>query len=164
MSNLVGQLCSVITLYRPLPHSGHRSSMWSQGGWFPPMLPGFHWEDTQVYKQRLQMNPSSGQRPALQSTACTEVLFLNTCSTLFLFFSVLKKAALQMNPVACNLQKRTRPVDMMWQVSQNHCPFSFMDDFKATRYAVSQDMPVIKTYLVWTHTYLSKKAGCFYFR
>lgn len=36
----------------------------------------------------------------------------------------------------------------MWQVSQNHCPFNFMDELRATRYAVFQDMKVIKAYLV----------------
>lgn len=36
----------------------------------------------------------------------------------------------------------------MWLVSQNHCLFNFMDEVKATSYAVFQDMLVFKAYLI----------------
>lgn len=110
------------------------------------MIPSCHWEGSS--EQRLQVNPSCGQRLSLQSTAYTAVLFFYSRRAFFSFVSVLKTAAFQVHPVSCNLQKQTRPVDTMWQVSQNHCPFNFMDELKATRSAFFQDMPVIKAYLV----------------
>lgn len=92
----------------PVTDLAHVKPRWvvsSRAPWLPL---GGH---TGIWAETLD-EPPPGQRLALQSTTCSDILFLNTCSVLFLFCSVLKRAALQNHPVACNLQKQTRLGDV----------------------------------------------------
>lgn len=160
MSIIVSQLCSVklsIGLCpTPVTDTACEAKM---GGFFPCSL-------ASTGRTPRQTSRGSGWLPSLGcpiNHSLHRGSLSQHCSTLFLFVSVSKKTALQIHPVACNLQKQTSPVDMMWQVSQNHCPFSFMDELKATRYAVFQDMLVIKAYHTKNPTKIMLKSLCHYY-